>query len=96
MSDAEVEFHTEEWEPAAPGSEAFFSFSCPAHKGRRCEFLLIRDADGGGSRPSWIWNGDRAAPTFSPSVNHKGCWHGYVEKGRCVTVGKVDEPEPAS
>lgn len=57
---------------------------------------IKRDPQGlNGGRPQWGWDGDRTAPTFTPSVNCEGhCgWHGYVERGRCVNTAKQDEPE---
>lgn len=102
MSDAKVTFETQHYEPAAPGQEQMFGFMCPTHGHRRCAGLVIagktdlkRDGQGqNGGIAQWDWNGDRDRPTFSPSVNCKGCWHGYIEAGRCVSVQKVDEPEP--
>lgn len=102
MSDAKVTFETQDFDEAAPGHEQMFGFACPLRAGRRCESLVIagktdlkRDGQGqNGGIAQWDWNGDRDRPTFSPSVNCKGCWHGYIEAGRCVSVQKVDEPEP--
>lgn len=55
-----------------------------------------RDPEGlNGGRPQWDWDGDRAVPTFSPSINcdsHCG-WHGYLRAGRCVSTSGADEPE---
>lgn len=102
MSDAKVTFERMDYEPAQPGEEARFSFQCPLHP-RRCSGLLIagrangiaRDPQGAnGGRPMWDWDGNRTAPTLAPSINCGGCWHGYIEKGRCVSVQKADEPEP--
>ncbi len=47
-----------------------------------------------GGRPQWRWDGNREAPTFSPSINcaDRGCWHGYIRNGRCVSVAGTDEP----
>ena len=47
-----------------------------------------------GGRPQWTWDGNRDAPTFSPSVNCAGhCgWHGYIRNGRCVDTNGRDEP----
>lgn len=62
----------------------------------RCEGLLIRGR-GQNARPSWVWDGNRERPTFSPSINCQSCpgrWHGFIEKGRCVNQQKQDEPEP--
>ncbi|MFA5897919.1 MAG: DUF6527 family protein [Hyphomicrobium sp.] len=33
------------------------------------------------SSPSWEWDGNREAPTLSPSVHHVGHWHGYLRNG---------------
>lgn len=95
--------------PAA-AKPARFSFRCVNwNKGRDprlepvlCEALLIagatdikRDPEGqNGGRPQWDWNGNRDAPTFSPSVNcEKVCgWHGYIRNGRCVDTSGNDEP----
>jgi hypothetical protein len=97
MSDAKVDF-----EPAAPGQEQRFDFNCPLHD-RRCGALVIagrtglkRDPQGkNGGIAQWDWDGNRAQPTFRPSVNCGGCWHGYIENGRCVSVHRQDEPEIA-
>lgn len=35
----------------------------------------------------WDWNGDRDAPTLSPSLLvHPGGWHGYVRAGELITI----------
>lgn len=31
--------------------------------------------------PSWEWDGNREAPTLSPSVHHVGHWHGWLRAG---------------
>lgn len=87
-------------EPVQVGQEQAFSFACPKHE-RRCGNLVIagrtglkRDPNGlNGGIAQWDWDGNVEAPTFAPSVNCKGCWHGYVRKGRCVDVHDKDEPE---
>jgi hypothetical protein len=80
-----------------------FGFECPRHPGRMCSGLLISGKvmpDGSvadketKSKHTWAWNGDRAAPTFKPSINcqahnpkkpaekYAGCgWHGYITNG---------------
>jgi hypothetical protein len=103
MSNAHVHFLDKDKRPAKPGEEVTFSFHCP-HFGQQCGRLLIagrspelrRDGQNdNGGRAMWDWNGDRDKPTFSPSINCVGCWHGYIEGGRCVSVAKADEPEAA-
>lgn len=100
MSKANVDFWDEEWKPAEPGKETRFSFNCP--NGNDCGSLIIvgktkipRDPNGmNGGKAQWDWDGNRDAPTFKPSINCHGCWHGFIENGRCVNVSKQDEPEP--
>jgi hypothetical protein len=89
---------------------ARFTFRCVGFNRNRhpklppveCGNLLIagatnikRDGQGlNGGRPQWDWDGNREAPTFSPSINCEAdCgWHGYLRKGRCVSTSGADEP----
>lgn len=101
MSDAKVEFETLGYEAAPAGQEQRFSFRCPK-RGHQCGALIIagrtelkRDGQNqNGGIAQWDWDGKREAPTFSPSINCGGCWHGYIRNGRCVDTGGKDEPEP--
>lgn len=102
MSDAKVRFYTlNPREEAEPGKEACFRFTCP--NGNQCGRLLIAGRTGlkhdpqnqNGGSAHWTWDGNREAPTFSPSINCSGCWHGYIRNGRCVSTSGQDEPEPA-
>ena len=36
--------------------------------------------------PSWIWNGNREAPTLTPSINVIGRWHGWLKAGKLETA----------
>jgi len=102
MSAADVKYWTLSHYPARSGQEQRFAFRCPKHKDSWCGDLLIagtteikrngQNQDGGVAQ--WEWDGDRDNPTFQPSINCQGCWHGYIENGRCVSVNKTDEPEP--
>ena len=100
VSDAKVTYETLEFETAEPGKEQRFDFNCPLHD-RRCGSLVIagrttlkHDPQGqNGGIAQWGWDGNREKPTFTPSVNCKGCWHGYIRAGRCVSTGNTDEPE---
>lgn len=38
------------------------------------------------SSPSWNWNVSKSEPTLSPSVNHKGHWHGWLRDGYWTPV----------
>jgi hypothetical protein len=31
--------------------------------------------------PTWEWDGNLDAPTLTPSINCKACWHGYLKAG---------------
>ena len=102
MSDAKVRFFTLDWEPATAATAQCFSFNCPS-RDRRCENLIIagrtdfkRDPQGkNGGIAQWDWDGNFDCPTFSPSVNCGNCWHGFIERGRCVNTAKSDESEIA-
>jgi hypothetical protein len=100
MADAKVHFETLDLDDAKPGEEQFFDFNCPKYD-RKCGGLVIagktplpRDGQGkNGGVPQWDWDGNRDAPTFSPSINCGKCWHGYIRKGRTVDCADKDEPE---
>lgn len=102
MSDARVDFHRIDRLTAAPGEEQIFSFQCPL-RNRRCSSLVIagrtdlkRDPQGAnGGIAQWDWDGNRDKPTFTPSINCGGCWHGYIRAGRCVSTNGTDEPGAA-
>lgn len=103
MSDAQVTFDSLDLDgDGVPGTEQLFGFACPKVKGRRCGYLLIagktdipRDGQNqNGGQAQWDWDGNREAPTFTPSINCLGCWHGYIRNGRCVDCSGNDEPEP--
>jgi hypothetical protein len=34
----------------------------------------------------WQWDGNREAPTLTPSINWVGVWHGYLRAGQLVTA----------
>ena len=100
MSDAKVIFGLlGSGDPPHAGEEQTFSFVCPRRAGQRCAKGLIAgriklnhpnpDVD------MWHWDGNAAAPTFTPSINCGGCgWHGYIHAGRCKDTNHNDEPEP--
>lgn len=53
-------------------------YVCPCGCGRQG---VLRFRLPGVERPSWIWNGNRDAPTLDPSVHHVGHWHGWLKNG---------------
>jgi hypothetical protein len=66
--------------PADTDGELSFWYCCPC--GCRAVAPLIagnkfKPADG----PSWEWDGSTEAPTLTPSVWHKGHWHGHLKAG---------------
>ena len=100
MSAANVQFLDRDKRKAAPGAEVSFSFACPKFP-HQCGRLLVAGRSPGidrngqnreGGVAMWDWDGNREAPTFSPSIDCKGCWHGFIEAGRCVDMAKRDEP----
>lgn len=101
MSDAKVKFVDKFGEPMPAATATHMLFRCPK-TGYDCGKLIIagrtnipRDGQNqNGGRAQWDFDGNAQAPTFAPSVDCKGCWHGYIENGRCVTVNHTDEPEP--
>lgn len=100
MADAKVVFETEDFDLADPGKEQLFSFNCPK-KDMQCAGLVIKGRTNAPHDPmnknggvaQWDWNGDRDRPTFNPSINCTGCWHGYIRNGRTVDCANKDEPE---
>ena len=54
-------------------------YVCPCGCGR-AGFLGFRGRSSQ-ERPSWIWDGNREAPTLTPSVHHVGHWHGWLKAG---------------
>lgn len=55
-----------------------FLFVCPGCA--TLGILAIRPVFDG-SPQSWDLTGGADAPTLSPSVNHVGCWHGWLRQG---------------
>ena len=100
MADAKVTYCTMDMEEAKPGEEQLFGFACPSHAGRTCEGLFIAGKTGlkhdgqnqNDGVAQWNWDGNRDSPTFTPSINCVGCWHGYIRNGRTVDTNGQDMP----
>jgi hypothetical protein len=60
------------------GALAGLIYVCPCGCGQQGALPFRRPA---AARPSWIWDGNRQAPTLSPSVHHVGHWHGWLKNG---------------
>jgi hypothetical protein len=102
VSDAKVTFQKMDYTPAGPGEEERFSFVCPrSARGVRCSGLIIAGKTGikrngqnkNGGSAQWDWDGNRDSPTFRPSIDCGGCWHGFLVRGRCVDTSNKDEPQ---
>ena len=66
--------------PGDTRGEWFFWYCCP------CGCGLIAPITVGANfkppqRPSWNWNVSTTEPTLTPSVHHKGHWHGWLTDG---------------
>jgi hypothetical protein len=67
----------------AKNGQRFFNLCCPG-----CGTLAplaIRPVLEG-SPPSWTWDGNVETPTLNPSINHSGCWHGWLREGKFIPV----------
>lgn len=51
-----------------------------------CDSIFVRT--GAKQRGYWQWDGNVEAPTFAPSIFHKGqsSWHGFFRGGNWVTA----------
>ena len=64
-----------------PSGQRRFWFICPG-----CKFIsavALRPVVDG-SPQSWDFDGNMDAPTLHPSINHVGCWHGWLRNGEFV------------
>jgi hypothetical protein len=57
--------------------QRWFWFKCPGPC-RSVSAIALRPVVVPGSRPSWEFDGNEDAPTLTPSINHVGCWHGWL------------------
>ena len=66
----------------ATNGQRLFWFVCPGP----CKSLAplhLRPLVGAATQ-SWVFDGNMAAPTLNPSINHVGCWHGWLRAGEFV------------
>lgn len=55
-----------------------FWFVCPG----KCKSLSAIHIDGKGeAKRNWTLTDEPEGPTLKPSINHVGCWHGWLVKG---------------
>lgn len=102
MAAANVKFYDQSMDDECLAETAArFGFTCPK-SGHECAGLLIagrtdlkRDGQGqNGGYAMWNYDGNAAAPTFTPSIDCKRCWHGHIRNGRTIDCQGNDEPEP--
>ena len=62
-----------------PSGQRRFWFVCPGPCRGLSAIALRPVVDG--SAQSWEWDGYLDAPTLKPSINHVGCWHGWLTAG---------------
>lgn len=67
----------------ANGMPKWMSFPCQRTSGALCQ-VALRPSQVNAVGASWQWDGNREAPTITPSVNcEKICgWHGFIEAGQ--------------
>lgn len=64
---------------ADPSGQRRFWFVCPGCK--LIAAIALRPVVDG-SPQSWEFDGNVEAPTLRPSINHVGCWHGWLTAGQ--------------
>jgi hypothetical protein len=62
-----------------PNGQRRFWFRCPGACGSIAPLPLRPVVDAKGD--SWEWDGNAKSPTLQPSINHVGCWHGWLRSG---------------
>ena len=69
-----------------------FAYQCRSQPGAWCS-LNLRGRGHDIERRSWMWDGDFERPTLSPSIDCKGCWHGFIEAGVFTDTNHKPEPQ---
>ena len=64
---------------STPAGQRRFWFVCPGPCRSLAPLALRPVVDG--SAQSWDFDGDVESPTLHPSINHVGCWHGWLQGG---------------
>lgn len=68
-----------QYEPKPGGAQAYFWLLCP--KCGTLSGMAIRPIVDSGVTESWELSGTLDRPTLRPSIDHKGCWHGWLTNG---------------
>ena len=72
-----------QYEPGVVGKQSYFWLSCP--KCGQLSALAIRPViDPVANQQSWELSGEDSKPTLQPSINHIGCWHGWLTNGKFI------------
>jgi hypothetical protein len=61
--------------------QRWFWFKCPGACGQVSAIALRPVVKPTPGQHSWEFDGNEEAPTLSPSINHVGCWHGFLRAG---------------
>lgn len=61
--------------------QRWFWFKCPGPCGTVAAIALRPVVNPQFGQQSWEFDGNEEAPTLSPSLNHVGCWHGWLRGG---------------
>lgn len=65
-----------------PNGQRLFWFRCPGQCASVVPLLIRPIVEPRGDQHSWEWDGNADAPTMKPSINHGGCWHGWLTDGK--------------
>jgi hypothetical protein len=60
--------------------QRWFWFRCPGECGQVSP-IALRPVVAKGIDQSWEFDGNEGTPTLNPSINHVGCWHGWLRAG---------------
>ena len=67
----------------AKNGQRFLNLCCPGC-GTLAPLALVPNVD---NHPqSWIWNGNAKKPTLNRSINHPGCWDGWLREGVFIPI----------
>lgn len=58
------------------GEPCAFWFVCPG-----CGTTSVLTLHPATAPQTWAFDGTEDAPTLTPSINHVGCWHGWLRAG---------------
>ena len=71
---------------SATDSEHYMWYYCPCGCGAKGALQIGIHVKPQADKPTWHWDADNEAPTLTPSVHHVGHWHGFLTKGKWISV----------